>query len=173
MGVSTGLGERLHPLAGLGVSRSPPPVTSSTSNTARRSAWARLHAAIHGPRPGPGSPCHCLVSSPESTCLVAARVACCPLSKLGCIPKAPSSSTINSAAVSRRASDLQPSCTLCRSHRTNLGETGQFKRSAGIFVAGITFLLSGPSLGFIGTSFGAWSTASNRGSGLVPHLLDW
>jgi hypothetical protein len=42
----------------------------------------------------------------------------------------------------------------------------QFKRSAGIFVAGITFLLAGPLLGFIGTSFGAWSATSNRGSGL-------
>lgn len=47
----------------------------------------------------------------------------------------------------------------------------QFKRSAGIFVAGITFLLSGPLLGFIGTSFGAWSAASNRGSGLGAAFI--
>ncbi|MDP9982950.1 putative membrane protein [Pseudarthrobacter oxydans] len=42
----------------------------------------------------------------------------------------------------------------------------QFKRSAGIFVAGISLIFCGPLLTFIGTTFGTWSAASKSDSGL-------
>lgn len=38
----------------------------------------------------------------------------------------------------------------------------QFKRSAGVFVAGITLILAGPLLSLIGTTFGTWSFTSLR-----------
>lgn len=37
----------------------------------------------------------------------------------------------------------------------------QFKRSAGIYVAGICLFIGGPLLSFIGTTFGTWSSLSN------------
>lgn len=38
----------------------------------------------------------------------------------------------------------------------------QFKRSAGVFVAGVTLILVGPLLALIGTTFGTWSFTSLR-----------
>lgn len=46
----------------------------------------------------------------------------------------------------------------------------QFKRSAGIFVAGISLVFGGPLLSFIGITFGAWS-ASKNDSGLSAVFL--
>jgi hypothetical protein len=40
----------------------------------------------------------------------------------------------------------------------------QYKRSAGIFVAGISLIIGGPLLTFIGTTFGTWSAATNNDS---------
>lgn len=34
----------------------------------------------------------------------------------------------------------------------------EFRRSAGIFVTGICFVVGGPVLAFIGSTFGAWAT---------------
>jgi hypothetical protein len=44
----------------------------------------------------------------------------------------------------------------------------QYKRSAGIYVAGISLICAGPLLTFIGTTFGTWSAANNdRGLNVV------
>lgn len=47
----------------------------------------------------------------------------------------------------------------------------QFKRSAGIFVAGITLFFAGPLLSVIGAAFGAWSITSINDRGISGALL--
>jgi hypothetical protein len=47
----------------------------------------------------------------------------------------------------------------------------QFKRSAGVFVAGITLIFAGPLLTFGGTTFAAWAATSNNDRGLAAVFL--
>jgi len=48
----------------------------------------------------------------------------------------------------------------------------EFKRSAGIFVAGITLFLGGPPLSLIGTTLGTYAASTNDG-GLSAVFMDW
>jgi hypothetical protein len=42
----------------------------------------------------------------------------------------------------------------------------QFKRAAGLYIAGISLILGGPLFGFIGATFGTWYAVSNPSSNL-------
>lgn len=47
----------------------------------------------------------------------------------------------------------------------------ELKRSAGIFVAGISLFFGGPLLTFVGTIFARWAADSNNDRGLVAVLI--
>jgi hypothetical protein len=47
----------------------------------------------------------------------------------------------------------------------------QFKRSAGVFVAGVTLVVAGPLLSLIGATFGSWSIASLRDGNMSGAFL--
>ncbi len=47
----------------------------------------------------------------------------------------------------------------------------QFKRSAGVFVAGVTLTFAGPLLSLIGATFGTWSFASLRDNGMSGAFI--
>jgi hypothetical protein len=47
----------------------------------------------------------------------------------------------------------------------------QFKRSAGIFVAGISFFFGGPLLTFVGSTFATWAATTGNDRGLVAVFI--